>query len=240
MARMLRLLVASLSWAAARADTCTALRGGPFTYEQESAPRDISAALRLVTGLINKELTAVVNVELPYVGDLIHAIVGEHTVRATVTQRVRAGAAPGGGEGGGANASEVTQCFETKLVITDTNECALAPGSVWRHRCDASARCENTVGGYECACADGFFADGRAGAPAGACAGAASSAACCNSSAGGGALGGGAPGGGRKGHDARIAEHWYFWALNRAVFVHPPKTGGTSLEALLYSAPMLG
>ena len=57
---------------------------------------------------------------------------------------------------------------------------------------------------------------------------------------GGGALGGGAPGGGRKGHDARIAEHWYFWALNRAVFVHPPKTGGTSLEALLYSAPMLG
>ena len=43
---MLRLLVASLSWAAARADTCTALRGGPFTYEQESAPRDISAALR--------------------------------------------------------------------------------------------------------------------------------------------------------------------------------------------------
>ena len=57
MARMLRLLVASLSWAAARADTCTALRGGPFTYEQESAPRDISAALRLVTGLINKELT---------------------------------------------------------------------------------------------------------------------------------------------------------------------------------------
>ena len=83
---MIRLLVVSLGWAVARAETCTALRGGPFTYEQESAPRDISAALRLVTGLINKELTAVVNVELPYVGDLIHAIVGEHTVRATVTE----------------------------------------------------------------------------------------------------------------------------------------------------------
>ena len=67
---MIRLLVVSLGWAVARAETCTALRGGPFTYEQESAPRDISAALRLVTGLINKELTAVVNVELPYVGEL--------------------------------------------------------------------------------------------------------------------------------------------------------------------------
>jgi len=40
-------------------ETCTALRGGPFEYKQESAPKDISAALTLITSLINKELSQV-------------------------------------------------------------------------------------------------------------------------------------------------------------------------------------
>ena len=47
-------------------------------------------------------------------------------------------------------------------------------------------------------------------------------------------------GGERKARSQRLAEHWWYWRLCGAVFVHPPKTGGTSIEALLYSLPIVG
>ena len=103
---------------------------------------------------------------LPRVDAECSSMTRQHVVRATVTQRVASD-----GDGGGATAAttattERTRCFTTTFVITDTDECLRPPESAWRHRCatgggaaGGGARCVNTIGGYECACAAGFFAE---------------------------------------------------------------------------------
>lgn len=173
MERLCRLLgLLLVPWAAgAAAPADCELLSSELVYKQHQAPRDISAAIALVTQKVNNELAGVLSVTVNYDGEDIHRRVGTHDVSATVSFQ------PGeGGERG-------SRCFLVRFVIEDTDECALHKGHEMRHRCHSSATCVNTNGSYYCACPDvkglpGYALDG---AGFGACAGARDSRKCCAS-----------------------------------------------------------
>ncbi len=87
---------------------------------------------------------------------------GQHSIRSTIQ--------PSG------------QCFLLYYVITPVDECSAPPGSPWRHRCDESARCEDTEESYNCVCPTGM--EGEQGTGHGRCGGFVNTHDCCGPSGG--------------------------------------------------------
>mmetsp|Transcript_27936 Transcript_27936/g.35016 ORF Transcript_27936/g.35016 Transcript_27936/m.35016 type:complete len:757 (+) Transcript_27936:49-2319(+) len=134
-----------------------------FSYNQENAPKDISAILGIVTNKINREITYVSKVEVNYDGDDIHSVVGDHDVIASVKRLDEDG---------------LTQhlCFNITFHIADVDECALPASHSMAPKCHRSSRCVNTIGSYECQCLDGEVA--LEGAGMGLCGGARNTSCC--------------------------------------------------------------
>ena len=82
------------------------------------------------------------DVDVHWSGNELHRKVGVHGVTANVMRMLPDG-------------TEAMSCFEVPFVIEDTDECTLPNGHAMRHNCDASAKCVNNAGSYECECTGG-------------------------------------------------------------------------------------
>lgn len=136
-----------------KATVCAILQS--MSFVQHEALTDVTG---MVTDLINTD-EAIEGVRITWLGAAVHAEVGEYEIVANVTFADRS-----------------TRCYTTLIEVTDTDECSPLVPADWRHACDASARCVNTVGSYACVCDEGSFAPRDA--PHG-CAGRRNSTECC-------------------------------------------------------------
>ena len=130
MARRVANLVVAL--AAAAAVECEVLRS--LEFQQHTAPKGVSELLGPVVSLVS-EKAEVGDIRIRWDGELGLHRVGTHKIVAENSDGA---------------------CFETIIVVKDTDECT-ATGA-WAHKCDASATCRNLVGSYACECSPDYFA----------------------------------------------------------------------------------
>ena len=150
MARRVANLLALAAAAAAAAAKCEVLRS--LEFQQHTAPKGVSELLGPVVSLVS-EKAEVGDIRIRWDGELGLHRVGTHKIVAENSDGA---------------------CFETIIVVKDTDECTV--GGAWAHKCDASATCRNLVGSYACECSPDYFA--AEGALFG-CGGFASTTQCC-------------------------------------------------------------
>lgn len=125
-------LVSLLYNAAAASDTesCSVLEPA-LAYTQHGTPADIGSDLaRLLQEVTGVE--AVSDLRIQWRGSPLQALVGSYEleVQASVAGNLK--------------------CYYIKVNVNDTNECDQNTPADWRHRCDASTQCVNTIGSYYC------------------------------------------------------------------------------------------
>jgi len=120
MARRVANLLALAAAAAAAAAKCEVLRS--LEFQQHTAPKGVSELLGPVVSLVS-EKAEVGDIRIRWDGELGLHRVGTHKIVAENSDGA---------------------CFETIIVVKDTDECT-ATGA-WAHKCDASATCRNLVG----------------------------------------------------------------------------------------------
>ncbi|CAH0364859.1 unnamed protein product [Pelagomonas calceolata] len=152
MARRVANLLALAAAAAAAAAKCEVLRS--LEFQQHTAPKGVSELLGPVVSLVSEKAAEVGDIKIRWDGELGLHRVGTHKITAENSDGA---------------------CFETIIVVKDTDECT-ATGA-WAHKCDASATCKNLVGSYACECSPDYFA--AEGALFG-CGGFASTTQCCD------------------------------------------------------------
>ena len=117
---MARRLSNYLMLAGAAAARCEVLRS--LEFQQHTAPKGVSELLGPVVSLVS-EKAEVGDIKIRWDGELGLHRVGTHKIVAENSDGA---------------------CFETIIVVKDTDECT-ATGA-WRHKRDASATCKNLVG----------------------------------------------------------------------------------------------
>ncbi|KAH8086193.1 hypothetical protein JL720_7396 [Aureococcus anophagefferens] len=153
----------------ASSDDCARVALGR-NFSQADAPRDMALVRSIVLQRLQEEFPRTLDsVKWSYSGaDLDARSVGTREIDVDVARR-------DGGE-------LVESCLRVVYDVADTDECA-THDAAWRHRCDASAACANTVGGddqrYDCACRGAAFGVRAPGSPAELCWGHADTKECC-------------------------------------------------------------
>lgn len=110
-------------------------------YTQETAPQDISLFEQEAWLRVNEHAANISRVSISYVGSDIKGVsVGPRKIEALIWRKDADGL------------ETLSDCTHMTYTVLDTDECTTTD-KLWRHKCDASAVCRNTVGGYECACA---------------------------------------------------------------------------------------
>ena len=115
MARRLSNYLVAFTFAAAAAAKCEVLRS--LEFQQHTAPKGVSELLGPVMSLVSEKADSVGDIRIRWDGELGLHRVGTHKIIAESTLLE--------GEGGSST------CYETIIVVKDTNECT-ATGA-WRH-----------------------------------------------------------------------------------------------------------
>jgi len=120
-------------------------------FTQATAPSDISKVERVVLKRANEMINGLTSVSIVFSGsDIRGKEIGSRKIK-TLIERIEAG-------------KVIKECILVTYEITDTNECTTDDPN-WKHMCDSSASCVNTIGSYECACRNGTFGKLNSGSP---------------------------------------------------------------------------
>lgn len=102
-----------------------------LSYAQHETPADLRPDLTaLIIDIENGE--AVRDVRVTWPGSALSSSVGSYQLVAHASVAGR------------------SVCYTMNILVTDTDECDEKTPLVWRHRCDVSMLCVNTIGSYRC------------------------------------------------------------------------------------------